>query len=182
MRRPCRFSSLIVAGLVSLPVHSHSAERTPDEVCQRLSHVSQNECLAAAALLLRAQVDAGIDLTIRVEAAEGGLTYAYENAPAGGRDCTSTKVLVLPANKTVRLLMTSTDVVYSWRVPVLAIDSDLVPGRVNEVIIEPITSPVMPEGRLIDAGKGIETATAIRIVADAYLTDGKLKAELFCKG
>jgi cytochrome c oxidase subunit 2 len=41
--------------------------------------------------------------------------------------------LVLPVNRKIRLLMTSSDVIHSWWVPALAVKKDAVPGFVNEV-------------------------------------------------
>jgi cytochrome c oxidase subunit 2 len=40
--------------------------------------------------------------------------------------------LVVPANKKVRLLLTSADVIHAWWVPALSIKKDAVPGFVNE--------------------------------------------------
>ncbi len=40
--------------------------------------------------------------------------------------------LVVPANKKVRLLLTSADVIHSWWVPALSVKKDAVPGFVNE--------------------------------------------------
>jgi cytochrome c oxidase subunit 2 len=40
--------------------------------------------------------------------------------------------LVVPANKKVRLLLTSADVIHSWWVPALSLKKDAIPGFVNE--------------------------------------------------
>lgn len=40
--------------------------------------------------------------------------------------------VVLPVGKTVRILLTSTDVIHSWAVPSLGIKTDSLPGRLNE--------------------------------------------------
>lgn len=42
------------------------------------------------------------------------------------------KPLVLPINKKIRLLMTSSDVIHSWWVPELAVKKDAIPGFINE--------------------------------------------------
>lgn len=42
------------------------------------------------------------------------------------------KPLVLPANKKVRFLMTSDDVIHSWWVPDFAVKKDAIPGFINE--------------------------------------------------
>lgn len=186
-RRPIHFASLVVAGLLWLPAHLSAAEQTPEEVCRQMSHVTREECLAAAALLMRAEVDSEIDLTIRVEATDGRVTYTYEdipseNASGDGRYCKAKDELVLPTGKTIRFLTTATDVIYSWRVPALSIDSTLIPGRINEAFIDPVEKAGMIEGRLLDEGKGTETVTDIRFVADAYDAKGTLKPQLFCKG
>lgn len=40
--------------------------------------------------------------------------------------------IVVPVGKTVRLLVTSNDVIHSWSVPSLGVKEDAIPGRVNE--------------------------------------------------
>ncbi len=42
------------------------------------------------------------------------------------------KPLVLPANRKVRLLLTSNDVIHSWWLPALAVKKDAIPGFINE--------------------------------------------------
>ena len=42
------------------------------------------------------------------------------------------KPLVLPANKKIRFLMTSDDVIHSWWVPDFAVKKDAIPGFINE--------------------------------------------------
>jgi len=44
------------------------------------------------------------------------------------------KRLVLPINVTLRILITSTDVLHSWSVPEMGIKMDAVPGRLNQFI------------------------------------------------
>ena len=41
--------------------------------------------------------------------------------------------LVLPINETIRLLITSADVIHSWAVPRLGVKIDAVPGRLNQI-------------------------------------------------
>jgi len=41
--------------------------------------------------------------------------------------------LIVPANKPLRLLITSDDVIHSWAVPSLGVKMDAIPGRLNEV-------------------------------------------------
>jgi len=45
------------------------------------------------------------------------------------------KALRLPINITIRILVTSTDVLHAWSVPELGIKIDAVPGRLNQFII-----------------------------------------------
>lgn len=44
------------------------------------------------------------------------------------------RVLILPVNSYIRLLITSTDVIHSWAIPSLGIKLDAIPGRLNQVI------------------------------------------------
>jgi cytochrome c oxidase subunit 2 len=44
------------------------------------------------------------------------------------------RILVLPINTYIRLLITSTDVIHSWAVPSLGIKLDAIPGRLNQVV------------------------------------------------
>lgn len=46
------------------------------------------------------------------------------------------KKLVLPSNTSIRLLITSDDVLHSWAVPALGIKVDACPGRINELVIK----------------------------------------------
>ncbi len=40
--------------------------------------------------------------------------------------------VVLPVNTTVRVIVTSDDVIHSWALPALGLKTDAVPGRINE--------------------------------------------------
>lgn len=46
------------------------------------------------------------------------------------------KKLVLPIKTSIRLLITSDDVLHSWAVPALGIKVDACPGRINELVIK----------------------------------------------
>jgi cytochrome c oxidase subunit 2 len=46
------------------------------------------------------------------------------------------KKLVLPINSSIRLLITSDDVLHSWAVPALGVKVDACPGRINELVIK----------------------------------------------
>jgi cytochrome c oxidase subunit 2 len=68
-----------------------------------------------------------------VEIASSNL-LAKEDAEAQNRPyllATDTPIYV-PVNKTVRMLITSNDVIHAWTVPAFAIKEDAVPGRLNE--------------------------------------------------
>jgi len=45
------------------------------------------------------------------------------------------KKLILPISTSIRLLITSDDVLHSWAVPALGIKVDACPGRINELVI-----------------------------------------------
>lgn len=44
--------------------------------------------------------------------------------------------LIVPANTTIRFLITGSDVIHSWSVPALGIKTDAIPGRINQTSIE----------------------------------------------
>lgn len=46
------------------------------------------------------------------------------------------KKLVLPINSSIRVLITSDDVLHSWAVPALGIKVDACPGRINELVMK----------------------------------------------
>ena len=50
--------------------------------------------------------------------------------------------IFLPRDLPTRLLVTSNDVLHSWAVPSLGIKVDAVPGRLNQVIVQPLRSGV----------------------------------------
>jgi heme/copper-type cytochrome/quinol oxidase subunit 2 len=59
---------------------------------------------------------------------------ADENLPLGyPRLLAVDQVLILPVNTSVRLLITSNDVIHSWSLPSHGIKMDAVPGRINQV-------------------------------------------------
>lgn len=41
--------------------------------------------------------------------------------------------MLLPVNEEVRLLVSSTDVIHRWTVPVFGVKMDAIPGRLNEI-------------------------------------------------
>lgn len=57
-----------------------------------------------------------------------------DNLPVGyPRLLCTDQVLVLPANISIRLLITSSDVIHSWALPSHGIKMDAIPGRINQV-------------------------------------------------
>lgn len=45
--------------------------------------------------------------------------------------------LVVPVNTTSRLLITSTDVIHSFALPSIGLKVDAIPGRINQLFVEP---------------------------------------------
>lgn len=43
--------------------------------------------------------------------------------------------VIIPTNTTIRLLISSEDVIHSWTIPSLGVKVDAVPGRINQLII-----------------------------------------------
>jgi len=50
--------------------------------------------------------------------------------------------IFIPRDIPVRFLVTSSDVLHSWAVPSLGIKVDAVPGRLNQIIVQPIKSGI----------------------------------------
>lgn len=46
-------------------------------------------------------------------------------------------VIALPLDSTVRILVTSEDVIHSWAVPAFGVKVDAIPGRLNQVFVTP---------------------------------------------
>ena len=59
-----------------------------------------------------------------------------EEKPFNRMLTTDTK-MVVPIGKTIRMLVTSSDVLHSWTIPSFGIKSDAVPGRLNETWFKP---------------------------------------------
>lgn len=43
--------------------------------------------------------------------------------------------IIIPTNTTIRLIISSEDVIHSWTIPSLGVKVDAVPGRINQLII-----------------------------------------------
>nr|UXW93479.1 cytochrome c oxidase subunit II [Runaria sp. 'striata'] len=50
------------------------------------------------------------------------------------RNLETDTLLILPINTSIRLLITSTDVIHSWTIPSLGIKIDGIPGRLNQIL------------------------------------------------
>jgi cytochrome c oxidase subunit II len=99
--------------------------------------------------LLRAQdlIPVG-DLTIKATGNQWNWTYSYpdhgdlefdafmvaeEDLVAGQPRLLATdEPVVVPVNKTVRVIVTASDVIHAWAIPAFGIKIDAVPGRINE--------------------------------------------------
>lgn len=122
----------------------------------------------AADLLTQAEPVPKVALTVRVTAERNGSNYRYEAADPSGtpESCDAADALVLPANRRVRLLATSSDAIHTWRVLDLGIAVDLIPGRINEVLTGRLpTGQTVLRGRL-EGAKGTSTEVAVRLVGD----------------
>jgi cytochrome c oxidase subunit 2 len=60
------------------------------------------------------------------------LVQAKDLKPDQPRLLTVDNEMVVPVNKTVRVLITGADVIHSWAVPSFGVKLDAIPGRVNE--------------------------------------------------
>jgi cytochrome c oxidase subunit II len=88
------------------------------------------------------------DMTIKVTGHQWYWTYEYPDhgninfdsymiedkdlKPGHIRLLSVDKPLVVPANKNIRIITTSEDVIHSWAVPAFGVKKDAVPGRINE--------------------------------------------------
>lgn len=77
------------------------------------------------------------DLTVRVEAFQWGWRFTYDGRPSPPVQIVGNQLqhpqMVLPAHRTVRLVLTSNDVVHSFFVPAFVFKRDLIPGMTNAV-------------------------------------------------
>lgn len=86
-------------------------------------------------------------LTIKVIGSQWFWTYNYgdnswdsyllQDLPEGAfRQLDTDEHLVVPANTSIRFLITATDVIHSWGIPALGIKTDAIPGRINQTATE----------------------------------------------
>jgi cytochrome c oxidase subunit 2 len=133
------------------PVPSRTTHNTTLEVVWTLVPVLILVAIAIPSIdLLRAQYSPPkADLTIKVTGNQWYWTYAYpdngdfeivsnmlseKDAKARGepRLLGVDERMVVPVNKTVKVIVTAADVIHSWGVPAFWVKMDAVPGRLNE--------------------------------------------------
>jgi cytochrome c oxidase subunit 2 len=49
----------------------------------------------------------------------------------------TTQPVYLPVGKTIKIIITATDVIHSWTIPAFGVKKDAVPGRLNEIWFKP---------------------------------------------
>jgi heme/copper-type cytochrome/quinol oxidase subunit 2 len=185
LRRLCAVLSAI-ACLALPPMALAEDAITPEEACEQFPQAARADCLAGAALLMEGSSEPDVALTVRVEASAGKLAYKYQlhvpndNGSTDFQECKTTDMLNLPAGNRVRLILTARDGIYTWRIPPLDVGVDLVPGRVNEVMLEPVANDTVIEGRLLDEQSEIESGTKIRVTDKVQETTGRLSLEALC--
>lgn len=98
-------------------------------------------------LLDQDNIPAG-DLTIKATGNQWSWSYEYPDQgnlafdsymvpeedlqPGQPRLLATDEPVVVPVNKTVRVIVTATDVIHAWAIPAFGIKMDAVPGRINE--------------------------------------------------
>jgi cytochrome c oxidase subunit 2 len=105
-------------------------------------------------------------------------TFGYPN----GRG--SKAVLYVPANRPVKLSMTSRDVIHSFFVPEFRVKKDVVPGRITELWFEAL-APGRYAGYCTEyCGEGHSTmrATVVALEADDYVRELERLPELDVEG
>jgi cytochrome c oxidase subunit 2 len=93
------------------------------------------------------QPDKPIDLTVKVTGYQWYWGYAYpdqkiaeyvsnplpeDKAPAHLYRLATDNPLVVPVGKTVKVLVTGSDVIHDWAMPAFGLKTDAIPGRVNQ--------------------------------------------------
>lgn len=103
--------------------------------------------LGAAPLLYYLDEIPESDMTVKVVGNQWNWDYVYPdhgdfefNSSVASKDelngapylLKTTEPMVVPVGKTIRVLVTSNDVLHAWAVPSFAVKMDAVPGRINE--------------------------------------------------
>lgn len=166
-------------------------ERKPGDVCDELPPGgTRAACLEGAKLLLAPSPISETELVIWVRGNEGAITYRYELQGAGDaspdtlKECETQGALTLPLDAKTGLLLTADDIVYTWKMPALDLEVDLVPGRINLATVEArAKAPADPKVQLIDEETGAVLSTAdARFIESARDESGRLRLQDFCGG
>ncbi|HVI28660.1 cytochrome c oxidase subunit II [Hansschlegelia sp.] len=75
------------------------------------------------------------ELVVRVTAHQWWWEFTFED-PAPDRQLTTANELHIPVGRPVRLKLLSPDVIHSFWVPALSGKKDLIPGRLNEILVQ----------------------------------------------
>jgi len=105
----------------------------------------------------------GADMTFKAIGYQWYWTYEYPDhgnftfdafmvadedlAPGQPRLLATDEDVVLPTDTRIRVLVTAGDVLHAWAMPSLMNKVDAVPGRINELIIDPVSEPGMYYGQ-----------------------------------
>ena len=132
------------------PVPSRTAHNTLVEILWTLIPVGILVAIAIPSFKLLYYEDTipDADMTIKVTAQSWNWTYDYPDngdisvisnivsddklQPGQPRLLTADESLVIPAGKTIRVLVTSADILHAFAVPAFGVKIDAVPGRLNE--------------------------------------------------
>jgi cytochrome c oxidase subunit 2 len=96
------------------------------------------------------QIPPNVDLTVKVSGSQWYWDYEYpdngdftftskllekDKAEAAGVPfrLATNEPMVVPINKTVKVIINAADVIHSWTVPAFGVKKDAVPGRLNEI-------------------------------------------------
>ncbi|MEO3998596.1 hypothetical protein [Mesorhizobium sp. CAU 1732] len=150
---------------------------TPQEFCAELFASAKADCLAAAELLTAPSGMPPIGaLSVFVRADDGALSVEYRldrEYPAEdvSVECGPGDAIVLPAGAAVRLLFTSVDAIYTFEAPNYVEPIDLVPGRVNERLIETPAEAGEANGMLRADRDGAKTTVELRFITSTEAFD-----------
>jgi cytochrome c oxidase subunit II len=87
--------------------------------------------------------ESGADLRVRVHGEQFWWRVVYER---GGREVVSANEIHLPAGERVEFVLTTADVIHSLWIPPIGGKTDMIPGRVNRMVLTP-TEPGVYRGQ-----------------------------------
>ncbi len=115
------------------------------------------------ALLRAGPASAGAaPLNIAVEGKQWWWRVTYSDTPGGPVE--SANELRIPVGETVRLELTSADVIHSFWVPAYAGKVDMIPGRTNALTLK-VTAPGIVRGQCTEYCGGAHALMAFRVIA-----------------